>query len=800
MSSSTISSTPTLVYSSDDGNGDFLLLIKKWGGVVLRYWYWFLASMVAALIVGYLYVERQDRVYHGQTTLLIENAEDSEMGLPRRKNAVNVMAQLNGIDAGEILENELFMLSSLRLMKKVVHNLHLEVDYTVPQGLHTATLYRNRPFEVRFAQPTRVYTSMVVMMDKEGGFELSEFVKAQSTEQLPTTPLRVKANEWITTPIGRLMIVPTALAADFDRATPVTVQHFSNEMAGRIYQQGVSADPLSKQSTLINLGFSDANRERAEDVLYEIVNVYKNDIVENKNRVAQGTAEFIDERIRIIAKELSEVEGRLAGYKQSNQIVDVESAASSLTQQNVTAQQRALELHTQYAVAQSLTDYLRTTAGAKEVIPVVGNFGNSGVAQQITEYNRLLLERQRTVENMSESSPAVRDLDRQLDGLRNAINGALNSHVKAISLELRAAQAHESRVQGWASSVPKKERQMVDITRQQTLKEALYTFLLNKREEVALQLAIEEANIRIVEEPMVGDYPVAPRRSQFLLIALAIGLLIPAFVFWLKDVLDTTISSRREVEEATDIPIAGDLPHVEDTTDATLVYSSPDEAYAPAAEAFRVLRHGLHFMNREAKVYLVTSSTPGQGKSFVSRNLSNAFALTGKRVLLVDVDVRMRNLSKNFESDRHAGLTEYLVGDRDEVESIILRDKLAKGFDFLPAGPMPPNASELLMSERFDQLIARLRTQYDYILLDTTPCFAVADASIVARLADVTLMVVRVGVQLKANLDAIDELYDSHKLGNLCIVINDSDVKARTYGYGYTYQKKKKRRWLLRRG
>lgn len=764
-------------------------ILLKWWGIVRRYWYWFVVSAILGLVAGYIYQQKQDRFYSGQTVVLIDDSMDAgSTGRRSSKGSLNTMMQLNGISVGDNLENELFILSSLRLMKNVVRTLNLEVDYTTSEGLHNVALYRNRPFMVKFERPSKRYASMEAKINPDNTITLTNFSLSTPNGMVEDeTIVQAKLDQKINTPIGVLTIKKDNAFQSFPRKEIVKVTHYSNDVAARMYKSRITASEYSKNSSLIVLSCTDINQDRAEDILFEICEVYKNDIVDNKNRVAQRTAQFIEDRIKLIGSELTQVEQRFATFKQNNQIVDVALSASTMTQQTAQAEQTVTKLTTELSVANYLADFLRTTSGSKDVIPVVGNVGDPALGTQIAEYNRLALTRSRFAGNSSEEAPAVRDMDRQMDALRSAINSSLTNHVKAIEVELRAARANQAHFSGKAGQVPAKEREALDIARQQTLKEALYTFLLNKREEVALQLAIEEANVRVVEAPIFNNVPISPRKGVIMAIALLIGLLVPALIFWVLDLFDNTISSRHEVESILDIPIAGELPHVNKTNDDTLLFAKDADQNSAAVEAFRMLRYGLHFMNREAKVYMVTSSTPGQGKSFVSRNLASALSMTGKKVILVDTDVRKQNLSASFSTSHVVGLTQYLVGDEDNVHNIIQHRAIVDRVDFIAAGAIPPNITELLMSERLDTLVKVLREEYDYVILDTTPCFAVVDASIVSRVADVTLFVMRIGIQLKNGLILVKELHQTRKIGNLCLVINDADLKARTYGYGYGY-------------
>lgn len=781
---------PKIIVAEEQKN-DLAPIIMKWVGLARRFWYWIVLSVVASLCAGFLYQQHQSRVFHTSAVLLIERQDGSSSTMRTKagNSQINTLMQLNGISAGDNLKNEMFILSSLRLMKLVVPVLELDVDYTTTSSLHEVALYRDRPFRVRFEHKAKEPATMTATIKADGSVALTDFNVHSSKHKLSDAEaeqvVTARIGQKVQTPVGVLTVEKDVAFKDFERGKEITVSHYPTDLAAARYCGKISATELEKDCDLIVLSCNDINPDRASDILYEVVETYKQDVINNKNRQAERTAEFIDSRLSLISNELAAVESEFATFKANNKIADLNAVATAMTQQSMQARNATTKLATELSVAQYLEEYLSSTAGAKDVIPVLSDFGSSAISQQIGEYNRLMLMRNRLAGNSSDDSPAVREEDRQLEQFRGAIMASLKSYVKSVELQLRAARATEREYLGQAGEVPVKEQKAIDIARQQSLKEALYTYLLNKREEVALQLAIEEANVRLVEDPATGSGPVAPRTKIIMLIALLIGLVVPFLVLYIIELFDTTVTSRKDVEEALSLPIVGELPHLNHATDQTLVYGPGADLSAPIAEAFRLLRYGLHYLNSEAKVLLVTSSTPSHGKSFVSRNLAAAMAMTQKRVLLVDVDIRVRNLSRNHGLRTARGITEYLVGDVNSTSELIVKDCIMEGVDFLPAGITPPNTTELLMSSRLDTMMAELREKYDVIILDTTPAFAVADASIVSRMADLTLFVIRVGEQIRAGLPSIEELYKSKKCGQLCAVINDSDLKTRTYGYGY---------------
>ena len=776
-----------------DDKSELLPLIKTCYYQFIANWKWFLLSVAVCLVAGWFYQQRQSRVYHRDAVMLIEDAENSASGVPstrRGRRSVNAAMELGGISVGDNLKNELFILTSLRLLERVADTLGLDVDYTAQRALHTVSLYDCRPVEVEFAVPAVRNVAFTVEKLDEDACRLSAFEGLGDEEEdaARKAVIDVRFGVPVNTPVGTLTMQRTGHFAGLKKGARFTVTRYTPRTAAQICKAKVSAAEYDKESSLVVIGCNDVNARRAEDILNEIFAAYKRDVVDNKNRVAQNTADFVEERIALIGNELASVENRLVNFKKQNGIINITQSAQTFTTESAAARKLTLDLETQLGIAEYLADYVNKHTNTNELIPAL-NLTGGDFNGQITAYNSLMNERNRLAENSSEEQATVREADRRLAELRTAIAASLRSYVQTVKMQLRDARDNERLISGSMAGVPEKEKQGLDIQRQQALKEALYTYLLNKREDVAMQLAINEANVRLVEAPIGLNAPVAPRRGVIMLIALALGIAIPSLVIWLRTLLDVSVSGRKDIEELTSIPIAGELPRWK--TDDKSPNISACSSDAPIAEAFRILRHGINFMKRNARVFVTTSTTPGQGKSFVSTNLAIVFGKTGKKVLLIDGDVRKRTISHQF--GRNAGLTGFLNDDGNSVtlDDIVIPNALDQNVDFIPAGMLPPNPSELLMSDRLEELMRRALERYDYIVIDTTPMFSVADAGIISRVAEVTLYVVRVGVQDKAFLADLERMYQNNHFNNLCIVLNDVDVSnprySCSYGYGYGY-------------
>ncbi len=777
---------------------EFIPLLQICFREFCKHWWWFVVSVVLCFCAGTYYLMRQPRVYQRQSVMLIEDSEGSSSASGSRRvsrsKGLNTMLELNGVSVGDNLKNEMFILSSERLMKRVVERLHLDVNYTTKESLHTIALYGDeRPFEVLFQNPLngsagsgnkgKQKTGVSFTVKKSGAntCTLTDLTDAKGNE-LPDVKLTL--GQTANTPVGQLSVV-RGRTFNLWNDEEVHVTRLPLDVAAKAYTGSITAEEYDKETSLIVLTCSDINPKRATDMLNTLFDVYKEDVVDNKNRVAENTAKFIDNRIGLIGGELSNVENRLADFKRRNQIVDYESAAQAMAGQTLSAREQSLQIETQLNVARYLSDYISNHANDRDLIPAL-NIGDASFNTQIAQYNELMNQRNRAVGNSSEQVSIVRDFDRQLSQMRQAISSTIHNYIASLQLRLKDSQANESLISGKIASAPEQEKQGIDIKRQQTLKESLYNYLLQKREEVALQQAVSEANVRLVEGPLGSDAPVSPRSRIILLVSLAIGVLIPAGILWLIRICDVTIHDRSEVEKATGIPVLGEVPHLKTTsktgTDITALASDD-----PIVEAFRLLRFSLGFMRTKSQVIMTTSTTPAQGKTFISQNIARVLAMAGKKVVVIDADVRKRTLSKGLHA--HLGLTTYLVDELTQVDDIIRHDAIGEGIDLVPAGPLPPNPAEILMSDRVETLINELRKRYDHVIIDSTPFFSVADANIVNRVADTTLYVIRLGMQRRDVLPILETMYNEKRFKNICFVLNDADGKTSRYnnGYGYGY-------------
>mgnify|MGYP000431879175 CR=1 FL=1 len=503
-----------------------------------------------------------------------------------------------------------------------------------------------------------------------------------------------------------------------------------------------------------------------------------------------NTANFINERLIIIGEELGDVESDLESFKRDNQVVDISSSASMYMSETQKYGADAMELETQLRLAEYIKDYLTDPRKETDLIPANTGISDMNIESQITLYNTIKLKRDRLIDDSSDSNPVVEELNNSLRAMKQSIIRAVDNMVVSINVKRNDAQHRERRAQSRVASIPAKERQMLSIERQQKIKESLYLFLLNRREENALSQAMADNNARVIDGAEGSDAPISPSRNRILLLGVLVGIALPGIAFLTVLFMDTRVRGRKDIEKAVSVPFLGEIPLDKEAAkrnkgkkETLAVHEQGDDI---VSEAFRILRTNMTFMAKKGKAMQVitfTSFNPGAGKTFISHNLALSLVYARKRVILVDLDIRKGTLSRHF--GKHVnGVTNYLSDPTVRADDII---RHMEHFDIIPSGTVAPNPAELLMDDRLDELMDELRTRYDYIIADNVPVGLVADAAIANRIADLTIFVVRAGRLDRRQLPDIEQLYENKQLKNMALVLNGVDPHRRCYGYGYGY-------------
>lgn len=757
-------------------------------------WKWFLLSILICGGIAWYNYARAPLVYFRSATVIIKDPSNkaSTSGLDRFDNFIN---KVN-------VANEILQFRSKKLMREVVQRVHADVSYQIKDGLRNNELYNESPVLVSLpdALPEQSFSFTMTLKDAKT-VTLSDF---SGIEAKPS--YEVALNDTVAIIEGmNVVVTATNYLRDSWLNTPIRVQKLPVESMVNYYKNALGIQQEEEEASILTLALKDSSPARAEDVLNTLITVYNEEAIKEKNQVAVNTANFINERLIIIERELGNVESNLESFKQRNQIVDIASSAGMYMTESQKYNADAMELETQLRLANFIKDYLTDPGKETDLIPSNTGISDMNIENQISLYNAAKLKRDHLIDDSSVNNPVVQELNNSLRAMKQSIIRAVDNMIVSLNVKRNDAQNREMRAQDRVTAIPTKERQMLSIERQQKIKEALYLFLLNKREENALSQAMADNNARVIDGAEGSNAPISPNRNRILLLGLLVGIALPGAVCLAILFMDTRVHGRKDIEGATSVPYLGEIPLDKEAMKdhRKKVMAVKEQGDDIVSEAFRILRTNMAFLSKKdkpAQVITFTSFNIGAGKTFIARNLSMSLAYMKKRVVMVDLDIRKGTLSRHF-GHYHVGVTNYLSDNTVKVDDIIQHQE---GFDLIPAGILAPNPAELLMDNRLDELINELRARYDYIIADNVPVGLIADATIANRIADLTIFVVRAGKLDRRQLPDIEKLYQEKKLKNMALVLNGANPERHGYGYsygygyGYGYGTKKKKTFFLK--
>lgn len=771
------------------GNDDFLR-IQDLFILCLAKWYWFVISLAILLGAATIYLLKTPPVYTRSASLLIK--EDGKSG--SGNEAAGVLGDIDIFRTSTNINNEMLSMQSPAVMYEVVRRLHLDVNYTTDGRFYDPVIYgSDNPYEVSFFDLGDAESaSFTLRPDKDGQVKLTDFTRnGEEADGDAVTAL----NDTVQTPVGRLLVNarPGSTAAQ----QTVFVSRISLQAATADYSSRLTVALNDEKSTVVNLTLQDVCTQRAEDVLNTLISVYNENWVKDKNQIAVSTSMFINERLGVIERELGNVDEDISSYKSENLLPDVQAAASMYMAESSETNAKIQTLNTQLSMTRYVRSYLTGASSRNQLLPANSGIENSGIEKQIAEYNTLQLRRNDLVANSSETNPLVVDMDHSLHALRDAIIRTLDNYVTTLNTQLRALQQSARQTTARIAANPSQGKYLLSVERQQKVKESLYLFLLQKREENELSQAFTAYNTRVIMPPSGSMAPTAPAKKNILLIAFVVGLIVPVAVIFLRESMNTRIRGRKDLEALT-LPFVGEIPQAatkkKGTSDKKSTENNPIVVHEGSRdiinEAFRVLRTNLEFMTdkeQHSNVIVVTSFNPGSGKSFLAMNIAVSLAIKQKKVLVIDGDMRHGSTSAYIGSPQ-TGLSNYLSGHVNNLKDIIVTDARHANLQFLPVGTIPPNPTELLFSDRLKQLIDTVRSQYDYIFIDCPPIEMVADTQIIEQLADRTLFIVRTGLLERSMLPELQRIYDEKKYKNMALILNGTVGSGGHYGYRYGYR------------
>ncbi|MDR0989068.1 MAG: polysaccharide biosynthesis tyrosine autokinase [Prevotellaceae bacterium] len=750
---------------------------------LMRYRAWFMLSVTVCVLLGMLYLYRSPQRYKRTATILVKD--------DKKSNSMGEAAAFQDIlkfGTGTV-ENDIGFFRSKRLMRMVSDRLRLDVSYKVRNGLCRNELFTTTPYIVDFPDALPRETFSFTLTPQADGTVLLEELAAGGRifwEILTATP-----GELLDTPLGQMKVTQTAYMTPAYVGIPIYVTKGDRKAISDGYNQRLSVEIAHKQSALVNLTLEDENALRAQAVIDTLIGVYNEDAIQDKNTIVNATANFINERLCVIEKELDEVDGKVENYKRIHHLTDIASQSDIVLQYAGKLEAEKLSVVNQLNMAQYLERYLRDADKTEEPLPAGIGISDAGIQSQISAYNAELIKRNKYITHSSPGNPLVQDMNATLQSMRISLQNAMKNLITDLEIQQRNMLLKEQEYEQKIQNVPALQMEVVSIEREQKIKEELYLYLLEKKEENALQLIITQSNCRIVDPADGSEQPVSPRKLVIIAASLMLGLFLPAGFLYVRSLFNTRVHTRKEVKDALNIPFLGEIPQKSRSYAKDLVVQSGGGECIN--EAFRLLRDNMDFMSADesggAKVVLLTSFNPNSGKTFIAGNLAMSMALAGARVLLIDIDLRKGSATRKWGAGiAQPGLSTYLSGQQSEVQELIVPwENDHARVDLLPTGPLPPNPAELLRSNRLDVLLSALRQSYDYIVIDNPAYGMVTDTSLCLRLAGQVLFVMRAGLFDKRLLPDVQELYDSGKLTRMGLVLNGVKLENNRYGYGYGY-------------
>lgn len=777
----------------EEGGFDIKSILIK----LLINWKWIVASVIVCLCCAYIYLQRQTPVYRIQATIMINDEQKGSF-----QNQMQTLQQDFGImSTTGGLDNELEVLRSKSVIKQAVIDLGLYTRYSIDNGFFkpASTLYGAYPVKVTIAKEdldrlTSGATFTITQPDAESCIICYNYYDKEKHEVVEAREEIKSLPHTLNTHIGRLVLTKGELPS-LDPDQEMRVSIVPPISVAKACLGALSIEPTSKTTSVAYISYLDVNKRRGVDFVNQLVTAYNRENNNDKNFVAMKTEEFISKRLEKVAAELDEAEEQMAQYKRSSGLINLSGDAQKVMQGSTEYEKQHVEIVTQLKLINYLRDYVNDSNNNLQPIPVNVGLSDAGLTSLIGRYNELVVERSYLLRTASESNPAVIETTTIASLMAEAIKTSIESLHNSLEIRKKDFEQQAKKYDSKLGDAPTQEKILAGYERQLEVKSGLYMMLLQKREENSIALAATADNAKLIDAALANDGPVSPNRRMIWLVALALGVVIPVAIIYLKEILRYKIEGRNDLEKLTRVPILGDVPTAGEINNDKRTIVVHENSNDLMAETFRSIRTNLQFIldSPEKKVIQFTSSTAGEGKTFVSSNLAMSMALLGKKVILIGLDIRKPRLAEMFNlTDRKKGITLFLSGDSNDKELLfnqIIPSRFNTNLDILPAGIIPPNPAELLSRKNLDKAIEYLKEIYDYIILDTAPVGLVTDTLIIARVTDATVYICRADYTPKSNIELVNSLYREEKLKNMSIVLNGIDMTKRKYGYYYGYGK-----------
>ena len=771
-------------------NQEKLVKISDVISLTLHNWPWLVLSVIVCLSIGFYYVTRNPPIYSRTAEILIKNDRNGA------SSQMEAFSEMGLMRSNTNLEDEVSKLTSPDNMTSVIKRLGIDKSYYIDGRFRRSIIYgETLPFTVAMPGVTDdQWVSLNVVVDKKGKISLSDLTLDGKEIELSKST-GINFGDSLHTAVGPIVVEKTPYY-DGDKYYDVLVNKASLADATSAFSSELTVKTASERGNTIDLTVVDQSPQRAVDIINTLIAVYNENWIKARNLISVSTSEFINDRLNVIESELGDVDHDISSFKSEHQMPDVQQAAAMYMSESQQASSQILDLNNQLQMARYVRNFMTNNSNRHQLLPA--NTGVAGnIESQIGEYNEKMVLRNQYASNSSDANPLVEALDSQLAAMRVAIVQSIDNQIVALNTSLASFQGSKNRATAQIAANPNQAKYLLSVERQQKVKESLYLYLLQKREENELSQAFTAYNTEVIMKPIGNNIPTTPSRDKVLIISFLIGLFIPFGVNYLRESMNTKIRGRKDVDGLT-LPFVGEIPLYQPNGKKNMgLAKSGDKSIVvqPGSrdvinEAFRVARTNLELMRipgNNANVLAFTSFNPNSGKSFIAMNLAYAFAIKKKRVLVIDGDLRHGSASRYIGNECDEGLSNYLNGTVSDVHSLIYTDPDVPTLNILPIGPIPPNPTELLETPRFQEMVESLRSEFDYIFIDCPPIEIVADAQIINPVADRTIFIIRAGLFERTMLPELEKINAEKKLKNMAFILNGTKSHSGRYSYSYSY-------------
>ncbi len=762
----------------------------------IRNWKWFVIGALLSFITAYMYLRYVAPKYQIKSTIKVK--DDSSNGAISELAVFEDMGMLMNQQSN--VENEVAVVKSRNLLKNIVKDLKLNVQYFVKgksfvedvSSLFSGNpinkeLYGNTPINVNFLETDSI------LYNRKAAFEITLISESKFNfvEENKSSKGNIDYGSKISTSVGDIIITPNVDFYNQYKGETIIVRLWPERFLVDYLIASVELTPV-KNTDIVNLGMKTQAKQKGIDILNHLIATYNNDAVTEKSLISANTSDFISNRLKVVSDELTEVDKTIEDFRKKNKVIDIASQAGLNLQNESANKQRIAEVSNQLSMIDAMEEYMQGQEDIS-ILPENLGFSDPSLTNSTAKYNELVFRRNELLKSVSEKHPAIVNLDEQINGLKGTIYSNIGSIRNSTQITMNGLRKQDATLSGKLFSAPQKERGLTDITRQQHIKESLYLYLLQKREEIAISLGITTVNAKIIDSAYSTVNPVFPNRKIILLASLFIGLVIPFLILYVIDILDTKVHKREDVEKTLRLPILGDIPLI---SKRKRTISKNDRS--GAAEAFRLIQTNLNFMLREVKdnrVLGVTSTIGDEGKTFVAINLAKTLAFSGHKVLLLGLDLRAPSISKDLKIKKGLGVTNYITDESLSIGDITKQIKDIENLDIITSGVIPPNPAQLMLSDRLKNIFEEVGSKYDYIIVDTPPVSLVTDTVLLDKFTDLFIYVVRAEKLDKRMLKVPYTLNRDKKLNNMAVLINGIKQVNNNYGYGYGYGSETNKPW-----